>query len=146
MLSCMTYVDLNPIRAGIARDFEESEFTSVNDRLKDVHKRGTQQRDARKRPRLMPFVEALRQDQGFAGIPFNLRDYLELVDWTGRVVRQNKKGAIPASVPRVLTRLGFSDREWQLLALDIQKQSITMLNGLDKVAALKRSQRVQRAA
>jgi REP element-mobilizing transposase RayT len=148
VLSCMAYVDLNPIRAGIADDLEESEFTSIQDRFNEAAggSVGIKQRRSGRRPRLMPFVEALRQNQSFAGIPFNLRDYLELVDWTGRVVRRDKKGVIPASVPRVLARLGLSDSEWQLLALDIQKQAITMLNGLDKVAALKRNVKTQRAA
>ena len=32
-LACMAYVDLNPVRAGIASTLEESEFTSVQERI-----------------------------------------------------------------------------------------------------------------
>ncbi|MBI2799192.1 MAG: hypothetical protein HYX63_16485, partial [Gammaproteobacteria bacterium] len=44
--------------------------------------------------------------------PFNLQDYLELVDTSGRVVRAGKRGAIPAQVPRLLTVLGLAPDEW----------------------------------
>jgi hypothetical protein len=36
------------------------------------------------------------------------RDYLELVDWSGRAVRSGKKGAIPENSPPILQRLQLS--------------------------------------
>jgi hypothetical protein len=149
LLSCMTYVDLNPIRAGIATDLDSSDFTSVQDRLSEVQaeRREQNQDHADSKPRLMPFIESMSEQQFFAGIPYNLMDYLELVDWTGRAVRPDKKGFITARVPpRILDKLGLSDTEWQHLALDIQKRSITMLHGLEKVALLKQRSAVRQAA
>ena len=33
VLACMAYVDLNPVRAGIVKTPEDSEFTSIYDRI-----------------------------------------------------------------------------------------------------------------
>ena len=89
LLACMTYVDLNPIRAAIAKTPEESDYTSIQERIN--HPKITC---------LAPFA-----DQGGDGIPFNLEDYLELVDWGGREVKRNKRGYISAKAPPILLRL-----------------------------------------
>jgi REP element-mobilizing transposase RayT len=89
LLACMAYVDLNPIRAAMATTPEQSDYTSIQERIE--------------RPVnsfLWPFTE--KQE---TGIPFELKDYLELVDWGGREVKHNKRGYIPASVPPILARL-----------------------------------------
>jgi hypothetical protein len=52
----------------------------------------------------MPF-EATSQTPW--AIPFGLADYLELVDWTGRAMRSDKRGHIPSEYPRILDRLGI---------------------------------------
>jgi putative transposase len=89
VLACMAYVDLNPIRATMARTPEGSEYTSIQERIADPE-----------HSCLRPFGETEEE-----GIPFSLKDYLELVDWGGREIKHNKRGYIPASVPPILIRL-----------------------------------------
>jgi len=91
VLACMAYVDLNPIRAAMAKTPEQSDYTSIQERIL--------------RPEsscLRPFAE---QGDDDTGIPFGLKDYLELVDWGGRQIKRNKQGYIPSNAPPILTRL-----------------------------------------
>ncbi len=89
VLACMAYVDLNPIRAAMAKTPEQSDYTSIQERIEQ------------------PAGSCLRSfaDEEKDGIPFSLKDYVELVDWGGREIRLNKRGYIPANVPPILTRL-----------------------------------------
>jgi REP element-mobilizing transposase RayT len=89
VLACMAYVDLNPIRAAMAKTPEQSDYTSIQERI--LHPEGSC---------LRPFAEDIDE-----GIPFGLKDYLELVDWAGREIKRNKRGYIPAHTPPILTRL-----------------------------------------
>ncbi len=41
------------------------------------------------------------------GLPFRLTDYLELVDWTGRILRDDKRGGILESTPQILQQLNI---------------------------------------
>ena len=45
-------------------------------------------------------------------LPFHFSDYLELVDWTGRAIREDKRGFIPEGVPPILNRLGVKAESW----------------------------------
>src|SRR5688500_16749838 len=110
LLTAMTYVDLNPIRAGIAATPEESEFTSVFERIRDLGERKTRD-GSRSRPmiRLRPFTSSDNRD---AAIPYALSDYLELVDWTGRRVRDDKRGFIVAQLPAIAQRLSIDPEAW----------------------------------
>ena len=49
------------------------------------------------------------------GLPFRLIDYLELVDWTGRILREDKRGAIDTTLPPILKRLSIEPRHWLFL-------------------------------
>ncbi len=93
LLACMAYVDLNPIRAAMAKTPEQSDYTSVQQRI------------------LHPEDESLRPFAATTGdafgIPFGLKDYLELVDWAGREIKLGKRGYIPANTPPLLARLGM---------------------------------------
>ena len=89
VLASMAYVDLNPIRAAMAKTPEQSDYTSIQERI------------------LQPENSCLRAfaEQDDVGIPFDFNDYLELVDWGGREIKHNKRGYIPAHTPPILTRL-----------------------------------------
>ncbi|WP_020408404.1 hypothetical protein [Hahella ganghwensis] len=105
LLTCMTYVDLNPIRAGIAKLPETSDYTSVQERIEDL-------RTSKKQSRLVQLIGNERKDSEGNGIFFHLQDYLELVDWTGRAIREDKRGAIPDHVLPILRRLNIDPSEW----------------------------------
>ena len=46
------------------------------------------------------------------GLPFELADYLLLVEWTGRQWREDKTEAIPASVAPLMQRLNVDAGTW----------------------------------
>lgn len=127
VLSCMAYVDLNPVRAGTASTPEQSDHTSIKLRIEYWRKAaekqitGTQRdSDDELQPKsLMPFVGNPRQPMP-PGIPFNLVDYIELLDWTGRAIRDDRKGAIPDELPPALNRLAISPEHWIELTLHFE--------------------------
>jgi hypothetical protein len=45
-------------------------------------------------------------------LPMTERQYLELLDWTGRQVRRDKRGAIPADLAPIFDRLQLSRETW----------------------------------
>ena len=47
-----------------------------------------------------------------AAIPFAFDDYLELVDATGRVIREDKRGYIPGEKPKILERLNIDPAQF----------------------------------
>ena len=60
---------------------------------------------------LLPFTSGEHLDTS-TGIAFALPDYLQLVDWTGRAVRDDKRGAIPAEIQPIVQRMGLKHEEW----------------------------------
>ena len=47
-------------------------------------------------------------------IPYSTTDYLGLVDWSGRVIAEGKKGFIPGQLPRTLTRLNMRPEQYMV--------------------------------
>ncbi len=41
-----------------------------------------------------------------------LDEYIDLVDWTGRKLLDNKRGAIPAHLSPILLRLNVEEKRW----------------------------------
>jgi len=93
LLACMAYVDLNPVRASIASPPETSDHTCVKQRIDSLKHNRT------KRQTIESFVGSQTET---IGVPFRLIDHLELVDWTGRILRNGKRGQIDDTLPPIL--------------------------------------------
>ncbi len=113
VLACMAYVDLNPIRAKMATTPEQSDHTSIQLRIKAALK-GEQPKS------LLPFIGNERDNQP-NGIAFSLKDYLELVDDTGRIIRDDKRGAISENSAKLLIRLNIPHDNWLKLSTEFGK-------------------------
>jgi hypothetical protein len=86
LLTCTAYVDLNPIRAGMVKSLEDSDYTAIQSRMHAC------QGQAPPLP-LLPFED--QSETTDQALPYDLRHYLELVDWTSRAVRDDKRGTNP---------------------------------------------------
>ena len=115
LTACMAYVDLNPLRANMSKTPEDSDFTSVK-------KRVTSAKSKNQPKALYPFVGNPRKDMP-RGLPFKLTDYLELIDMTGRIIREDKRGSIDASLLPILKRLNISSENWLCIATEFEKRT-----------------------
>ena len=130
--ACMVYVDLNPIRAGLAASPEKSDFKSAQERIADLRTADNvstaDARDVRiergqkagwlapvelepKRKKVREKCSSRRASN--KGCVFmSLPQYLELLDWTGRQLKPGKRGAIPKNAPPILESLNLSADLW----------------------------------
>jgi hypothetical protein len=126
LITCMAYVDLNPIRADMAKTPETSDYTSIQERI--------QKAMSHKQCRLFPFQETVK-NKG-KSIPFERDAYLELVDWSGRAILENKRGSIPVDTPPILFRLGIDEKSWIQHIHYFERQFPTVAGNIDKLRQL----------
>ena len=145
LLTCMAYVDLNPVRAAIAETPETSAHTSIKRRsesltsVSTINTTGsrTNSGEPLKPTCLHPFAGNPRLRMP-AAIPFNLIDYLELVDWTGRQIREGKKGIISAETDQILNRLAISPEHWIYLCQHFESQFKGIVGSINTIKSLSR--------
>ena len=132
LLACMQYVDLNPVRAGLATTPEKSEFTSAADRIADLKSAddvssadAVDQRiehgdragwiqpmaleSKRKRVREK---QTGRRPSNKGCLSIDVGDYIALLDWTGRQIRRKTRGSIPHGLAPIFERLQISSELW----------------------------------
>lgn len=115
----MAYVDLNPVRAKMAETPENSEHTSIKKRAKAFNAGEAQPSG------LAKFIGNPRNNMP-QGLPFNFKDYLEIVDWTGRIQRTGKRGYIAETAPPILDRINMEPEEWLKAATVFESQFKSM--------------------
>ena len=112
LLACMAYVDLNPVRAGIAPTPEQSNYTSIQLRIKAAIK-------GKQPTALLSFIGNEHQQKP-TGIHFSLQDYLTLVDESCHVLRDDKQAAIHPKTLKILTRLHINNESWLKLITNFE--------------------------
>ena len=140
LVACCVYTDLNPIRAGLARTPESSNYTSVQDRIhvRQLYEKvkGLRQRAPRRAAQLLvrqtariprhpqdgiwlaPMTEQPYDESDAATVGLELDAYLSLVDGTGRNVRSGRPGAIPHKLQPILDRLAIDANRWSRVMID----------------------------
>jgi hypothetical protein len=123
LLSCMAYVDLNPVRSGMAETPETSSHTSIRERIQPEFNLQQAIDDQTDCGDLLNFRTPLKPLLSFGnqlanelqtGIVFNFEEYLALVDWTGRIIRSDKRGHIDNVIPPILDRLQITADQWRI--------------------------------
>ena len=119
----MAYLDLNPVRAKMA---DTSDHTSIKKRIECV-----KQAHAQPHP-LALFVGNPREPMP-KGLPFELKDYIQLVDHTGRAIRDDKRGYIDKCLAPILTRLDINEKEWLILTTQFERRFGNMVGKVESV-------------
>ena len=121
LLACMAYVDLNPIRAAMADTPETSDHTSIKERTQPAFNLAEAIAEQTEQQALREFAMPLKPLLAFEGvirnsvqrgILFSFEDYLELIDCTGRISRNDKRGAIEEKALPILERLNLDPGRW----------------------------------
>jgi hypothetical protein len=135
----MVYVDLNLIRAGVAETPEDSDFTSIQERIRawqkeriaasgpdpvlaqdmqsvsptQVPDQGTDFSAIIADSRSDDWLCPIQSDSERCGIlAMTAAQYFDLVDRSGRMVRSGKRGAIDADLAPILVRIGARPDAW----------------------------------
>lgn len=133
LVTCMAYVDLNPVRAGISGSPEECDFTSIQERLLE-HARRVRNPNSEQRRLLKQFsgqgeprsaaaprkarLKSLHRDllhPAGGALPFSQSDYMDLLQFTAARLRERESDAsrlaeLPAR--RMLKNLGVDTQCW----------------------------------
>ena len=102
LLAAMAYVDLNPIRAGVAQNLEDSAHTSATARIVTA----VETPQTRDMP-LSPILGVPRPS-----LAITTADYLQLLDWTGRQLAPGKHGRITGDAPACLRAVDSDAVRW----------------------------------
>ena len=118
VLSCMAYVDLNPVRAALCDTLANSDHTSIQKRIRKA-KLGSAENKSSK------FLNTASSAclKPVAGLTpeslLNLTEstYIELVQWTGEQIRPDKRGALSPTLdkshpPAVVAQLSRDSKAW----------------------------------
>lgn len=134
LLACMAYVELNSVRAGGADRPECCDYSSIQDRIKAYQARRKLEiakqyddaldsaeeaqammawamRESQNDHWLCPLQEVFEDWNGYSG-GIGEEQFFDLVDWTGRKLRDKDAGHIPEHLAEILVRMEVDLDNW----------------------------------
>lgn len=113
LFACMAYVDLNPVRAGIASSPESADFTSLKKRI-------LLSRQGKPLKPLMPFTQTnMNRQENTLNITFS--DYIELIKSTLEAKRRaGNKGF--SELHSKISGFDVNVESWQCMSFEIEKR------------------------
>lgn len=140
LLAAMVYVDLNPIRAQMAKTVPDSIFTSAYERihgrsfLDNNYYASRNGKQKKAKTDIEPHQRSLKPLMNFmtpeddtnrynfyrtSTLPVTYLAYMDLLDWSSRIVKEGKKGAVDESVPLLLEALDFDHSQWHSVCTEL---------------------------
>lgn len=133
LLACMAYVDLNPVRAGMASTLADSDFTSIQDRLRRHVPLDTASPTVPEAIPLAPFPGDDPDVTPAPWLPCRLETYIDLVEASGKWAIRGKRGVLSAAAVDLLDKLHLSRQQWQVLSLDVQANGLRAIGSLEQL-------------
>lgn len=140
LIKCMSYVDLNPVHAGIANNPDESEYTSFREREQkayiqsDIISQGLEDGEGDTLANygipvkwLMPFKDQIESEE-HSHIEFTYTDYREFVYWVGQIERPDK-GTIKTR-PKLAEQMRINESDFESVKrrFQVYRQDLISVN------------------
>lgn len=126
ILSCMAYVDLNPVRGHIAQNIEESSHTSIKARVTEVQQVG---RLIQLKAPLAPITKKYSSKR----LNIKLQEYIELVEWAGVSIIYPDKARLPKRLKPILRRLNLQSTHWLKQIENLESHYSRVIGPIDKI-------------
>jgi len=123
-LTCMAYVDLNPIRANIAKTLAESEHTSIRRRIKALAEN-----------ELKGTLKAIAGKVKNRTMVLPLKDYIELVEWTGQAIVYPNKAKLPNNLFATFEHLNIQPKNWLGQVQAYESHYYRFVGSIEKIKA-----------
>lgn len=129
LLACMTYVDLNPMRARICTVPEDCRYCSLYLRAKAARTANEQTL-----PASVLSMAAIIHGGNESDSLISTHDYLNMVDLVARQSRSGKNGKLDAATPTVLDRIGIRRSSWPTVQSSFRQDFHVLVGSRESIA------------